>query len=374
MPVPFSQPTIGARERDYLLQALEDGHLSGDGRFTKASQAWLENTTGAKKALLSHSCTAALEMAGLLAGVNPGDEIIIPSFTFVSTANAFVLRGAIPVFVDVRPDTLNLNEDLIEPAITRRTRAVVPVHYAGVACEMDRINEVAGKHNLLVIEDAAQGLCATYKGQPLGTLGHLGALSFHATKNVVSGEGGALLINDAQFIERAEIIREKGTNRARFLRGAVDKYTWMDMGSSFLPGEIVAALLLAQLEQADELTGKRLALWGAYEAALEPLARRGLARLARVPKACGHNGHIFWLLYERSADREKAQAALRQAGLASTTHYVPLHTSPAGKRFGHAHGDLPVTEKAGECLLRLPIYAHMPPETVDMVSDILLRQ
>ena len=374
MPVPFSQPTIGARERDYLLQALEDGHLSGDGRFTKASQAWLENTTGAKKALLSHSCTAALEMAGLLAGVNPGDEIIIPSFTFVSTANAFVLRGAIPVFVDVRPDTLNLNEDLIEPAITRRTRAVVPVHYAGVACEMDRINEVAGKHNLLVIEDAAQGLCATYKGQPLGTLGHLGALSFHATKNVVSGEGGALLINDAQFIERAEIIREKGTNRARFLRGAVDKYTWMDMGSSFLPGEIVAALLLAQLEQADELTGKRLALWGAYEPALEPLARRGLARLARVPKACGHNGHIFWLLYERSADREKAQAALRQAGLASTTHYVPLHTSPAGKRFGHAHGDLPVTEKAGECLLRLPIYAHMPPETVDMVSDILLRQ
>jgi len=374
VPVPFSQPTIGARERDYLLQALEDGHLSGDGRFTKASQAWLENTTGAKKALLSHSCTAALEMAGLLAGVNPGDEIIIPSFTFVSTANAFVLRGAIPVFVDVRPDTLNLNEDLIEPAITRRTRAVVPVHYAGVACEMDRINEVAGKHNLLVIEDAAQGLCATYKGQPLGTLGHLGALSFHATKNVVSGEGGALLINDAQFIERAEIIREKGTNRARFLRGAVDKYTWMDMGSSFLPGEIVAALLLAQLEQADELTGKRLALWGAYEAALEPLARRGLARLARVPKACGHNGHIFWLLYERSADREKAQAALRQAGLASTTHYVPLHTSPAGKRFGHAHGDLPVTEKAGECLLRLPIYAHMPPETVDMVSDILLRQ
>jgi len=373
VPVPFSQPTIGGRERDYLLQALAEGHLSGDGRFSKASQAWLENKTRTAKALLTHSCTAALEMASLLAGINPGDEIIMPSFTFVSTANAFVLRGAIPVFVDVRSDTLNLNEELVEQAVTDRTRAIVPVHYAGVACEMDRILELAETHNLWVVEDAAQGLCASYKDRALGTLGHLGALSFHATKNVISGEGGALLVNDRQFVERAEIIREKGTNRARFLRGAVDKYTWMDVGSSFLPGEITAALLLAQLEQAEDLTAKRLALWAGYKRALEPLVQRGVVQLANIPAECKHNGHIFWLMYERLADREKAQAALRHAGVASTTHYVPLHSSPAGQRFGRAHGDMPVTNKAGECLLRLPLYAHMPPDTIGKVSDILLQ-
>lgn len=373
MPIPFSQPTIGDRERDYLLQALADAHLSGDGRFSKACQAWLEKRTGSGKALLTHSCTAALEMAGLLADINPGDEIIMPSFTFVSTANAFVLRGGVPVFVDVRADTLNLDERLIEAAITRKTRAIVPVHYAGVACEMDRINEIAKAQNLVVIEDAAQGVGASYKGKALGALGQLGALSFHATKNVIAGEGGALLINDERFVERAEIIREKGTNRARFLRGAVDKYTWMDVGSSFLPGEITAALLLAQLEQADELTAKRLALWNSYKAALVPLEQRGIARSGSVPPGCVHNGHIFWLLYERLSDREKAHAALKDAGFNSTAHYVPLHSAPAGQKFGRAHGDLPVTDKAGSCLLRLPLYAHMPMDTISEITDILLR-
>lgn len=373
MLIPFSQPTIGDRERDYLLQALADAHLSGDGRFSKACQAWLEKRTGSGKALLTHSCTAALEMAGLLADINLGDEIIMPSFTFVSTANAFVLRGGVPVFVDVRADTLNLDEQLIEAAITRKTRAIVPVHYAGVACEMDRINEIAKAQNLVVIEDAAQGVGASYKGKSLGALGQLGALSFHATKNIIAGEGGALLINDERFSERAEIIREKGTNRARFLRGAVDKYTWMDVGSSFLPGEITAALLLAQLEQADELTAKRLALWNSYKAALAPLEQRGIARSGNIPAGCVHNGHIFWLLYERLQDREKAHAALKEAGFSSTAHYVPLHSAPAGQKFGRAHGDLPVTDKAGAALLRLPLYAHMPMETTSAVADILLR-
>ncbi len=372
MPIPFSEPTTGDKERDYLLQALADGHLSGDGRFSKACQAWLETSTGTKRALLTHSCTAALEMSSLLAGIGPGDEVIMPSFTFVSTANAFVLRGAVPVFVDIRTDTLNLDEGLIEAAITSKTRAVVPVHYAGVACEMDIINSIAAKHNLTVIEDAAQGLGASYKGRALGALGHLGALSFHASKNVISGEGGALLVNNPELIERAEIIREKGTNRAKFLRGAVDKYTWVDVGSSFLPGEITAALLLAQLEQADDLNARRLAIWNRYKRSLDELERRGVARVARVPAECKHNGHIFWLLYERREDREKANTALKAAGISATSHYVPLHSASAGQLFARTNGALPVTEQAGECLLRLPLYAHMPHDVADKAASILL--
>ncbi len=373
MPIPFSEPTTGDRERDYLLQALADGHLSGDGRFTKAAQAWLEASTATRKALLTHSCTAALEMTALLADIKAGDEIIMPSFTFVSTANAFVLRGAVPVFVDIRPDTLNMDERLIEDAITQRTRAIVPVHYAGVACEMDEINALAARKGLLVIEDAAQGLGARYKNRALGSLGHFGALSFHASKNVIAGEGGALLLNDPSYAERAEIIREKGTNRSKFLRGMVDKYTWVDIGSSFLPGEITAALLLAQLEQSNDINARRLALWHAYQEMLGELENRGVVELAKVPAECSHNGHIFWAVFMQEGARAAAQAALRAAGFATTSHYVPLHSAPAGQKFARSSGSLAVTDRVAENVLRLPLYAHMPPSAVEAVASILLK-
>ena len=294
-PIPFNRPYLTGRELAYIASAHEQGQLAGDGSFTRSCSDWLEQRTGAERALLTHSCTAALEMSAILAEIGPGDEVIMPSFTFVSCANAFVSRGAVPVFVDIRDDTMNIDESLIEGAITPRTKAIVVVHYAGVASEMDTIMMVAQAHGLLVIEDAAHALLATYHERPLGNIGHLGTLSFHETKNVISGEGGALLVNREQFTERAEVVREKGTDRSLFYRGLVDKYTWVDVGSSFLPGEIIAAFLYAQLEEADSITQRRLALWERYHAQLEPLDQAGLVRRPTVPDGCAHNGHMYYL-------------------------------------------------------------------------------
>lgn len=372
--IPFNRPTLVGPEFDYLREALDAGHLSGNGAFTRKCHAILEELTGTTKALLTHSCTAALEMAAILAEVGPGDEVIMPSFTFVSTANAFVLRGATPVFVDVRADTLNLDERLIEDAITLRTRAIVPVHYAGVACEMDAINEIASRHTLTVIEDAAQGVGSAYRGRALGGLGNLAALSFHETKNVISGEGGALLVNDPRLSERAEIIWEKGTNRAAFFRGQVDKYTWVDIGSSYLPGEMIAAFLFAQLQQADAIRARRCATWQKYHAAFEKFDLAGLVRRPIVPEWCDHNGHMYFLLLPNLERRTAFIASLNAAGVNSVFHYVPLHQSPAGKRFARTHGSLEVTEAAAERLVRLPLWPGVDeylPVIIDAVAHAL---
>jgi dTDP-4-amino-4,6-dideoxygalactose transaminase len=357
--IPFNRPFMTGRELDYVRQAHANMHLSGDGPFTQRCHRALETLTGSPHALLTHSCTAALEMAALLADVGPGDEIIMPSYTFVSTANAFVLRGATPVFVDIRADTLNIDERLVEAAVTPRTRAICVVHYAGVACEMDAICAIAQRHGLLVIEDAAQAILSRYRGRPLGAIGELGALSFHETKNVVCGEGGALLVNAPTLFERAEIIREKGTNRSRFFRGQVDKYTWVEPGSSFLPGEITAAFLAAQLEHAEVLTARRLAIWDAYHAWAEPHERAGRVRRPVVPAECAHNAHMYYLLLPDLASRTRVIDSLRADGVHAVFHYVPLHSSPAGLRHARAEGELPVTERAGDCLLRLPMWVGL---------------
>jgi dTDP-4-amino-4,6-dideoxygalactose transaminase len=354
--IPFNKPYMTGRELWHIAQAHANGHLAGDGAFTMKCQTWLEERTGAVKALLTHSCTAALEMAAILADIQPGDEVILPSYTFVSTANAFVLRGAIPVFIDIRPDTLNIDESKIEAAITARTKAIVPVHYAGVACEMDTIMDIALRHNLLVIEDAAQGIMSRYKGKILGTIGHLGAYSFHETKNIISGEGGALLINDEDLIPRAEMIREKGTNRSNFFRGQVDKYTWVDIGSSYLPGEVIAAFLWAQMEEADRITEQRLAIWSFYHNALVPLERSNALRLPVLPKDCEHNAHMYYVLLPDLKARTKVIASLKAAEIHTVFHYVPLHNSPYGVKHGRAHGNLENTMMASECLLRLPLW------------------
>jgi dTDP-4-amino-4,6-dideoxygalactose transaminase len=371
--IPFNKPHLTGRELHYINEAHRLGQLAGDGPFTKRCNAWLEQHAFCKKALLTHSCTAALEMAAILADIQPGDEIIMPSYTFVSTANAFVLRGGMPVFVDIRPDTLNIDETQIEAAITSKTKAIVPVHYAGVACEMDAIMAVADKHHLLVIEDAAQGIMSTYKGRPLGSIGHLGCLSFHETKNIISGEGGALLINDARFVERAEIIREKGTNRSKFYRGQVDKYTWVDIGSSYLPGEIVAAFLWAQMDEAKKITQKRLAIWHAYHGALLSYAREGVMRLPIVPDDCRHNGHMFYVLFGSLDMRTKAIEFLKQNDILSVFHYIPLHSSPAGVKYGRAHGDMVVSNYTSERLLRLPLYYDMTDECTQIVINLIIK-
>ena len=370
MRIPFNRPYMGGKELWYIAQANANLHMAGDGPFTSRCHRWLEERTGCAKALLTHSCTAALEMAAILADIGPGDEVIMPSFTFVSTANAFVLRGAMPVFVDIRPDTLNLDETKIEAAITDRTRAIVPVHYAGVACNMDAIMALARKHDLLVIEDAAQGVMATYKGKALGTLGHLGTLSFHETKNIISGEGGALLINDARFIERAEIIREKGTNRSQFFRGQVDKYTWVDIGSSFLPGELVAAFLAAQMEEADAITARRLDIWNAYHERLAGVASRTAIRRPIVPEDCGHNAHMYYLLLPNLEARTEFITSLKKRGATALFHYVPLHSSPAGLRLARAHGDLQVTTDVSERLVRLPLWMGLESELPELIAAI----
>jgi dTDP-4-amino-4,6-dideoxygalactose transaminase len=343
-------------ELEYIAQAHRNRHLAGDGEFTKRCHAWLEERTRSAKALLTHSCTAALEMSAILSGIGPGDEVIMPSYTFVSTANAFVLRGAVPVFVDIRPDTLNIDESRIEEAITGRTRAIVAVHYAGVGCEMDPIAALARKHRLMLIEDAAQALGATYRDRPLGSIGEMGCLSFHETKNVISGEGGALLVNRADLVLRAEIVREKGTNRTQFFRGQGDKYTWMDVGSSYLPSDIVAAFLWAQLERADDIQAARMSAWSAYHEAFAALEAGGRLRRPVIPSHCRHNAHMYYILLPAGVPRREFIGQLAARGVNSVFHYVPLHDSPAGRRFGRASGRLPVTEDLAGRLVRLPMW------------------
>ncbi len=366
--IPFNRPFIVGKELYYIAQAVQGGHLAGDGAFTKKCNEWMEREFGAKKVLLTHSCTAALDMSALLCDLDPGGEVIMPSFTFVSTANAFALRDAHIRFVDIRPDTLNMNENLIEEAVTEKTKAIVPVHYAGVSCEMDTIMEIASRHGLLVVEDAAQGVNATYKGRYLGTIGHLGTYSFHETKNFISGEGGAVVVNDDRFIERAEIIREKGTNRSKFFRGEVDKYTWVDIGSSFLPSEIVAAFLYAQLEEADTITRKRQEIFGYYAEQFESLVSRGFFRIPACPEGCRHNAHLFYIIIQTEReDRERLIAHLKKKGIGAVFHYVPLHTSPMGRKMGYEEGDLPITEEMSERLIRLPCYYELTREEQDRV-------
>lgn len=358
------------KELWYISQAHAHGHLAGDGAFTKRCSQWLEQRTGAGKALLTHSCTAALEMAAILANLGPGDEVIMPSYTFVSTANAFVLRGAVPVFVDIRPDTMNIDETLIEAAITSRTRAIVPVHYAGVACEMDAIMDIARRHQLIVIEDAAQGIMSTYKGRQLGSIGHMACLSFHETKNIIAGEGGALLINDADFVRRAEIIREKGTNRSQFFRGQVDKYTWCDIGSSFLPGELIAAFLWAQMEAAEAITNERLELWNLYHQGLANLAKDGLLRCPVIPDGCQHNAHMYYIILPDLASRTEFIGKLKERGISSVFHYVPLHSAPAGREFGRTHGGMDITNIYADRLVRLPMWIGLKDHMKTVLGSI----
>jgi dTDP-4-amino-4,6-dideoxygalactose transaminase len=357
--IPFNRPFLTGRELANVQEALTTRHLSGDGTFTKACNAWMEKNTGCHRALLTHSCTAALEMAAILLDLKPGDEVILPSFTFVSTANAIVLRGATPVFVDIRADTLNLDETLVEKAITPRTRGIFVVHYAGVSAEMDPILEIAKKHNILVVEDAAQGIMATYKGRALGSMGALGCLSFHETKSLVSGEGGALLINDPALAHRSEIIREKGTNRSQFFRGQVDKYTWVDVGSSYLPSELIAAVLLAQLEEGEGIQRARHALWEVYHAGLESLERAGHIRRPVIPAHVQHNAHMYYVLCRSLDERTRLIAHMKTRGINPAFHYVPLHSAPAGIKFGKTPMPMPVTDKTGETLVRLPMWAGL---------------
>lgn len=369
--IPFNRPHMTGKELYYIAEAHLNGILAGDGPFTKRCHDWLERRTGCNKGLLTNSCTAALEMAALLLDIQPGDEIIMPSYTFVSTANAFVLRGGVPVFVDIREDTLNLDERLIEDAITPRTRAIVPVHYAGVACEMDTIMAIARKRGLKVVEDAAQGVMSTYKGQALGSIGDLGAYSFHETKNLISGEGGALLLNIPDFSLRAEIIREKGTDRSKFFRGEIDKYSWQEMGSSFLPGELIAAFLWAQLEEADAITEKRLASWQRYHEFLEPFEAKGMLRRPIIPDDCEHNAHIYYVLLSPEINRRKVLDTFKQRGIGSIFHYIPLHSSPAGIRYGRAHGNLDITTRQSERLVRLPLWVDLSLEQQDRVIEVI---
>ncbi|MCP4009095.1 MAG: dTDP-4-amino-4,6-dideoxygalactose transaminase [Proteobacteria bacterium] len=372
MKIPFNKPYMTGKELWYIAQAHSAGHMAGDGAFTKKCQAWLENSIKTRKALLTHSCTAALEMAAILSDIQPGDEVIMPSYTFVSTANAFVLRGAVPVFVDIRADTLNIDESLIEEAITSKTRAIVPVHYAGVACEMDTIMGIANRHNLLVIEDAAQGIMSTYKGQPLGSIGHMATLSFHETKNIISGEGGALLVNDPRLAGRADIIREKGTNRSQFFRGQVDKYTWVDIGSSYLPSEIVAAFLLAQTEEATYITQRRMAIWDTYHNELGSLEKNGFIRRPVIPAECVSNADMYYILLPDAKHRTELISKLKELSISTVFHYIPLHSSPAGSQFCHIKRELPVTDDVAVRLLRLPLWLGLE-EHQRRVTDAILN-
>ena len=372
-PIQFNRPFVTGNELDNIAEAQRNLQLAGDGPFTERCHGWIEAHTGCPKPLLTHSCTAALEMAALLLDIESGDEVIMPSFTFVSTANAFVLRGGRPVFVDVRRDTLNIDESLIEAAITPRTRAIAAVHYAGVAAEMDAICAIARRHNLKVVEDAAQGIMSQYKGRPLGTIGELGALSFHETKNVVSGEGGCLLVNEPSLAARAEIIREKGTDRSRFFRGEVDKYTWQEVGSSYLPGELVAAYLCAQLEHGERITRERLNIWQRYQALLEPMEKQGLVRRPVVPDACQHNAHMYYVILSSEFDRQPVLEALKENGIGALFHYVPLHSSPAGRRYCRAHGSLSTTDELAGQLVRLPMWIGLSLGQQERVATILME-
>ena len=363
----FNVPPFTGKELEYIRQAVENQKICGDGPFTQKCSAWIEEKTGAAKCLLTPSCTQANELAALLIDIKEGDEVILPSYTFVSTADSFVLRGAKAVFVDIRPDTMNIDETLIEQAITERTRAILPVHYAGVACEMDAIMEIARRHHLFVVEDAAQGIAATYKGKALGAIGDFGCYSFHETKNVSMGEGGALLIQDEKYISEAEIIREKGTNRSQYYRGQIDKYRWMNYGSSYLPSDMNAAYLWAQIEQIDVITQKRLALWRQYDALLRPLQERGLLALPTVPEGCVHNGHMYYIKTKDMEERTQLITFLKENGIMAVFHYVPLHSAPAGLKFGRFSGKDVYTTRESERLLRLPMYYALTSGEVDYI-------
>jgi dTDP-4-amino-4,6-dideoxygalactose transaminase len=365
--IPFNKPSLEGGELEYLRQAVASGHISGDGEFTRKCHSMLETELGVVRALLTPSCTHALEMAAILLDVQPGDEVIVPSFTFVSTINAFVLRGARPVFADIDPTTLNIDVTRLEPLFTPRTRCLVPMHYAGVGCEMGALEDIAGRHRVPIVEDNAHGLFGRYRGRPLGSFGTLATLSFHETKNFSCGEGGALLINDAQYIHRAEIVREKGTDRSRFFRGEVDKYTWVDSGSSFLPSDLQAAYLYAQLEARERILFKRRRVWNRYQSALSEWARAHEVRLPEVPEHCEHPFHIFHLRFASRLDRQGVMAHLRSKGILSVFHYLPLHLSPMGIRFGGKPGDCPVTEDVSDRLLRLPLYNDLTPGDQDEV-------
>lgn len=369
--IPFNVPYMTGKELKYISLAHKNGMLAGDGPFTEKCSEWLCSNIRCKSAMLTHSATAALEMAAILANIKSGDEIILPSFTFVSTANAFVLRGGIPVFIDIRPDTLNIDERLIEAAITSRTKVIVPVHYAGVGCDMDAIMDIAARYNLLVIEDAAHGILAEYKGRKLGSIGHLAVLSFHETKNIISGEGGALLINDNAFVDRAEVIRDKGTNRREFYRGQIDKYTWVDIGSSYLPGELIAAFLFAQMEEATSITEQRMSLWNNYHSAFADLERSGKLRRPVISDACQHNAHMYYILLPSLESRVKIIEILQKYGIDAVFHYVPLHSSPAGQRFGRVKGSMQNTEHVSDCVLRLPLWVGMDVSATNEVVKVI---
>lgn len=367
--IKFNIPPYIGKESEYITQAIANHKICGDGEFTKKCNEWIETHTHTSKALLTTSCTHATEMAALLCDIGPGDEVIMPSYTFVSTADAFVLRGATAVFVDIRPDTLNINEDLIEDAITDRTKAIVPVHYAGVSCEMAKIMDIANRHNLKVIEDAAQGVMSEYKGKPLGTIGDFGCYSFHETKNYSMGEGGCLLIRDKEMIEKAEIIREKGTNRSKFFRGEIDKYTWVEAGSSYLPSELNAAYLYAQLEEAQKIYDDRMASWNLYYELLSPLAETGKIVLPTIPRDCKHNAHMFYIKTQDLAERTELIQFLKKNHIASVFHYIPLHSAPAGIKYGRFHGEDIYTTKESERLLRLPMYYGLSSDDIRYVCD-----
>lgn len=367
--VPFNVPPLAGRELDYIADVMRRREFSGNGAFTARCHEWLKSRLGVAEALLTQSCTAALEMAAILAGIGPGDEVVMPSFTFVSTANAVVLRGGIPVFVDIRPDTLNIDEKLIEAAITPRTKAICAVHYAGICAEMDPICDLARRHRLVVIEDAAQALLSTYRGRPAGALGDLGCFSFHETKNVISGEGGALTVHDGAVAERAFVIWEKGTNRRAFKLGQVDKYTWIDCGSSFLPSELTAAVLYAQLEEAERFNAERLGIWSRYQAAFEDAERAGLVRRPVVPSHCAHNGHLYYLLIHDGATRDDLIRRLQADDIWAPFHYIPLHSAPAGRRYARTAGSLDITDRTSERLLRLPLHAGMQIAAADRVIE-----
>ena len=370
--IPFNIPPYVGHEMEYLQKACEVNHkICGDGPFTKQCKAWVEEKTGTAECLMTTSGTSALEMAAHLSHIQPGEEVIMPSYTFCSTADAFVLKGAVPVFVDIRPDTMNLDETLLEDAITDKTRAIAAVHYAGVSCEMDTILEIAKRHHLTVVEDAAQGVMSSYKGRALGTFGDFGCYSFHETKNYSMGEGGALLIRDPEKISEAEILREKGTNRSQFFRGQIDKYTWVDYGSSFLPSELNAAYLMAQLDRADAINHARLARWEQYYRLLSPLAAEGRIELPVIPKDCVHNAHMFYIKTRDLEERQALIQALREQGILAVFHYIPLHSSPAGRKFGRFHGEDRYTTKESERLLRLPMYYSLTEENVNDVVSVI---
>lgn len=371
--ISFNVPPYTGKELDYISEAVASHKICGDGQFTKKCSAWLEDKTGSSRVLLTTSCTHATEMAAMLSNIQPGDEVIMPSYTFVSTADAFVLRGAKAVFVDIRPETMNIDERLIEDAITEKTKAIVPVHYAGVACKMDKIMEIAKKHNLLVIEDAAQGVMSTYQGKALGSIGDFGCYSFHETKNYSMGEGGALLIKNEEEVEQAEIIREKGTNRSKFFRGQIDKYTWVDAGSSYLPSELNAAYLYAQLELADEINNNRLASWNRYYEGLEKLMNEGLIELPVIPEDCTHNAHMFYIKNRDLDERTEFMSYMKENGVGCVFHYIPLHSAPAGLKYGRFNGEDKYTTKESERLARLPLYYNLTEEDQEKVIDTIYK-